>query len=93
MPRIRITRGRRTGVVPVEDENEKLERIRKLLAKAEKAGTPEEAEIYNEKAVELMNRHLLRTAELAYASLGEALQPETQSEGAATSAEASVSAS
>jgi DNA-binding GntR family transcriptional regulator len=43
-----------------------------------------------EKAVELMNRHLLRTAELAYATLGETLQSDRQSEGAATSAEASV---
>lgn len=49
----------------MENENDKLERIRKLLAKAEKAGTPEEAEIYNEKAAELMARHSIDSAMLA----------------------------
>lgn len=49
----------------MEDENDKLERIRKLLAKAEKAGTTEEAEIYNEKAAELMARHSIDSAMLA----------------------------
>lgn len=35
----------------------KLEIIRKLLAKAERAATPAEADAYNEKAAELMARH------------------------------------
>lgn len=34
-----------------------LERVRKLLAKAERAGTPEEAEAFTGKAAELMARH------------------------------------
>ena len=49
----------------METENDKLERIRKLLAKAEKAGTPEEAEIYNGKAAELMTRHSIDSAMVA----------------------------
>ena len=58
-------RGGKAGVDPVDDENNKLERIRKLLAKAEKAGTPDEAEIYNGKAAELMARHSIDSAMLA----------------------------
>ena len=49
----------------MESEDDKLERIRKLLAKAEKAGTPEEAETYNDKAAELMARHSIDSAALA----------------------------
>jgi hypothetical protein len=44
---------------------DRLDRVRKLLAKAERAGTPEEAEIYNAKAVELMARHGIDEALLA----------------------------
>ncbi|MDN5932522.1 MAG: DUF2786 domain-containing protein, partial [Pseudonocardia sp.] len=36
---------------------DKLDTIRKLLAKAEGAATPAEAEAYTEKAVQLMARH------------------------------------
>lgn len=43
----------------------RLDRIRKLLAKAERAGTPDEAEIYTDKAVELMARHGVDEAVLA----------------------------
>ena len=43
----------------------RLDRIRKLLAKAERAGTPDEAEIYTAKAVELMVRHGVDEAVLA----------------------------
>ena len=43
----------------------RLDRIRKLLAKAEGAGTPDEAEIYTGKAVELMARHGVDEALLA----------------------------
>lgn len=39
-------------------------KIRKLLAKAENAGTPEEAQIYNDKATELMLKHQIEEAEL-----------------------------
>lgn len=49
----------------METEDDKLARIRKLLAKAEKAGTPEEAETYNGKAAELMARHSIDSAMLA----------------------------
>ena len=48
-------------------ENAALGRIRKLLAKAERAGTPEEAQTYTEKAVELMARHGIDAALLAAA--------------------------
>ncbi|WP_214370417.1 DUF2786 domain-containing protein [Pseudonocardia sp. H11422] len=47
-----------------------LDRIRKLLAKAERAGTEAEAEIYNAKAVELMARHGIDEALLAAADPG-----------------------
>jgi Protein of unknown function (DUF2786) len=47
-----------------------LGRIRKLLAKAERAGTPEEARTYTEKAVELMARHGVDAALLAAAHPG-----------------------
>ena len=46
-------------------ESTKLARVRKLLAKAERAGTPEEARTYTEKAVELMARHGIDMALLA----------------------------
>lgn len=45
----------------------RLDRIRKLLAKAERAGTPDEAETYTAKAVELMVRHGVDEAVLAAA--------------------------
>jgi hypothetical protein len=51
-------------------ENAALGRVRKLLAKAERAGTPEEAQTYTEKAVELMARHGIDTALLAAAEPG-----------------------
>ncbi|MHA6794828.1 DUF2786 domain-containing protein [Pseudonocardia bannensis] len=47
-----------------------LDRIRKLLAKAERAGTEAEAETYNAKAVELMARHGIDEALLAAAVPG-----------------------
>jgi hypothetical protein len=43
----------------------KLDTVRKLLAKADGAGTPEEAEIYTAKAVEMMARHGIDEALLA----------------------------
>ncbi|GAA1400455.1 DUF2786 domain-containing protein [Pseudonocardia kongjuensis] len=43
----------------------RLDRIRKLLAKAERAGTAAEAQIYTDKAVELMARHGVDEAVLA----------------------------
>jgi Protein of unknown function (DUF2786) len=51
-------------------ESTKLGRVRKLLAKAERAGTPEEAQTYTEKAVELMARHGIDVALLAAADPG-----------------------
>ncbi|TCK22791.1 DUF2786 domain-containing protein [Pseudonocardia endophytica] len=50
----------------------RLDRVRKLLAKAERAGTPDEAEIYTAKAVELMARHGIDDAVLAAGSAGPA---------------------
>lgn len=47
-----------------------LERIRKLLAKAERAATPEEAVAYTDKAVQLMARHGVDMALLAAAEPG-----------------------
>ena len=47
-----------------------LGRIRKLLAKAERAGTPEEAQTYTDKAVQLMARHGVDMALLAAAEPG-----------------------
>ena len=47
-----------------------LDRIRKLLAKAERAGTPEEARTYTDKAVQLMARHGVDMALLAAAEPG-----------------------
>jgi Protein of unknown function (DUF2786) len=47
-----------------------LERIRKLLAKAERAATPEEALAYTDKAVQLMARHGVDMALLAAAEPG-----------------------
>ncbi|HYH29486.1 MAG TPA: DUF2786 domain-containing protein, partial [Pseudonocardia sp.] len=49
---------------------EKLETVRKLLAKAEGAATAEEAETYTAKAVELMARHGIDAALLAAAEPG-----------------------
>jgi hypothetical protein len=49
---------------------EKLATVRKLLAKAERAATAEEAEIYTAKAVELMARHGIDSALLAAAEPG-----------------------
>ncbi|MEQ3549705.1 DUF2786 domain-containing protein [Pseudonocardia nematodicida] len=46
-----------TPAPPVAGQERTLDRIRKLLAKAERAGTPDEAEIYTAKAVEMMARH------------------------------------
>src|SRR5689334_2943132 len=47
-----------------------LDRIRKLLAKAERAATPEEARAYTDKAVQLMARHGVDMALLAAAEPG-----------------------
>jgi hypothetical protein len=49
----------------VSDGDQKLEVIRNLLAKAEKAATPEEASAYNGKAAEMMARHGVSEAMLA----------------------------
>ncbi|MEJ3654902.1 DUF2786 domain-containing protein [Actinomycetes bacterium KLBMP 9759] len=49
---------------------DKLDTVRKLLAKADRAATPEEAQIYTEKAVELMARHGIDAALLAAADPG-----------------------
>ena len=46
-------------------EDAKLEVIRKLLAKAERAATPDEAIAYNSKAAEMMARHGVDAAMLA----------------------------
>lgn len=46
------------------------DRIRKLLAKAERAGTEAEADVYNAKAAELMARHGVDAALLAAATPG-----------------------
>lgn len=46
-------------------ENPKLDVVRKLLAKAERASTPEEAETYAAKAEELMARYSIDQAALA----------------------------
>ncbi len=46
-------------------DDQKLDVIRKLLAKAEKAATPEEATAYNAKAAEMMARHGVDAALLA----------------------------
>ncbi|GAA0910036.1 DUF2786 domain-containing protein [Pseudonocardia zijingensis] len=48
----------------------KLATVRKLLAKAERAATPAEAEVYTAKAVELMARHGIDAALLATAEPG-----------------------
>ncbi|MCY7287141.1 MAG: DUF2786 domain-containing protein [Cryobacterium sp.] len=50
---------------------QKLEVIRKLLAKAERAATTDEADAYNVKAAELMARHGVDTAMLASSSSGD----------------------
>jgi hypothetical protein len=47
------------------DPDRTLDRIRKLLAKAERAATAEEADTYNQKAAELMARHGVDAALLA----------------------------
>ncbi len=52
------------------DDGARLGRIRKLLAKAERAGTSEEAMTYTQKAVELMARHGIDAALLAAAEPG-----------------------
>lgn len=49
----------------MDGDDRKLEVIRKLLAKAEKAGTLDEAEIYNTKAAEMMAAHGIDTAMIA----------------------------
>lgn len=49
---------------------DKLDTVRKLLAKAEGAGTPAEAETYTAKAVELMARHGIDAALLGAADPG-----------------------
>ncbi|MFR9803520.1 DUF2786 domain-containing protein [Pseudonocardia sp. RS010] len=59
---IPLSRGVPPGAAARAD---RLDRVRKLLAKAERAGTPAEAEIYNAKAVELMARHGIDEALLA----------------------------
>jgi hypothetical protein len=50
---------------PAPDPDKTLDRIRKVLAQAERAGTAEEAETYNKKAAELMARHGVHAALLA----------------------------
>ncbi|MEJ8277751.1 DUF2786 domain-containing protein [Pseudonocardia spirodelae] len=60
--------GRRIDVGTAPGEHvpgARLDRIRKLLAKAERAGTPDEAEIYTDKAFALMARHGIDEALLA----------------------------
>lgn len=54
----------------MDRETGRLERIRKLLARAERAGTPEEAQACTDKAVELMARHGIDMALLAAAEPG-----------------------
>lgn len=49
---------------------DKLDTVRKLLAKADRAATPEEAQSYTAKAVELMARHGIDDAVLAAADPG-----------------------
>jgi len=49
---------------------DKLDTVRKLLAKADGAATPEEAQTYTAKAVELMARHGIDSALLAAADPG-----------------------
>lgn len=49
---------------------DKLDTVRKLLAKADGAATPEEAQTYTAKAVELMARHGIDAALLAVAEPG-----------------------
>jgi hypothetical protein len=49
----------------VSGGDQKLEVIRKLLAKAEKAATAEEASAYNAKAAQMMARHGVNEAMLA----------------------------
>lgn len=49
---------------------DKLDTIRKLLAKADRAATPEEAEAFTDKAVQLMARHGIDAALLAAAAPG-----------------------
>jgi hypothetical protein len=55
--------GAEVGVMGGGDQ--KLEVIRKLLAKAEKAATAEEASAYNAKAAQMMARHGVDDAMLA----------------------------
>ena len=47
---------------------DKLDTVRKLLAKADGAATPAEAEVYTAKAVELMARHGIDEALLGAAA-------------------------
>lgn len=49
----------------MDEAEQKLEVIRKLLAKAERAATPEEADAYNVKAAEMMARHGVDAAMVA----------------------------
>ena len=51
----------------MDSEDHKLEIIRKLLAKAERAATPDEADVYNAKAADMMARHGVDTAMVASA--------------------------
>jgi Protein of unknown function (DUF2786) len=55
----------------VTGEDAKLEVIRKLLAKAERAATPDEATAYNTKAAEMMARHGVDAAMLAASGVTE----------------------
>lgn len=59
--------GDTTGSTSGSATEQRLDRIRKLLAKAERAGTPDESEIYTAKACELMARHGVDEAVLAAA--------------------------
>ncbi len=49
----------------MDESEQKLEVIRKLLAKAERAATPDEADAYNTKAAEMMARHGVDAAMVA----------------------------
>lgn len=58
------------GAEPGRRVPDPIARVRKLLAKAERAGTEAEAHIYNAKAAELIARHGIDAALLAAASPG-----------------------
>ena len=69
MERTTGTRTTDTGATSTRATN-MLGRVRKLLARAERAGTPEEAQACTDKAVELMARHGIDMALLSAAEPG-----------------------